>query len=75
MIEIIKTTKNAIKLKYDDTNFTVNKHGVLCHETKLADGKTWYTFCSSDVPQKQIIAEVKHWLANNISKFEYEYKL
>lgn len=74
-LTILKTTKNTVKIKYDDTFFTLNKFGVLCCESKMADGKTWYTFCPSCYPEKDMLAGIKHWLANNICKYEFEYKL
>jgi len=44
-ILIIKRNKRSIRFSYNNRAFTLNKHGVICAETQLDNGKTWFTFC------------------------------
>ncbi len=45
---IEKRLKRAVHLTVNETTYTVNTHGVLCKRSILSDGRTWYSFPSSD---------------------------
>lgn len=74
-IIILKTTKNTIKCQYQTEQLTLNKHGVLCAETKLDSGKTWYSFCPSRIPEKQIMPALKAWMDSNTHNYMYAHKI
>jgi len=65
-IIIRKITKNTVKIRYLGENFTLNKHGVLCHETIIKDDpkkRIWYTFCPFHlgVDKTAVIAAIKEY--------------
>jgi hypothetical protein len=73
-IEIHKTTKNTVKLSYLNEKFTLNCHGVLTQES-TQDGKVWYFFCCSNVPEKEIKQALLKWLTVNKNNYQFTYKL
>ena len=73
-IEILKTTKNTVKVSYINEKFTLNCHGVLCQES-IQNGKVWYFFCSSNQPEKEIKQTLLKWLTVNKNNYQFTYKL
>lgn len=42
-----KVTKRFVNFNVGGKTYTINTHGVLCSRTERSDGKTWYSYCST----------------------------